>query len=89
MRSAPHLSYGSLKGHHVSRRLLLRSGNKSSANGAREALALYLGVENDAEVSQILLKAPLAVTAAAQRNLSLALKEVNGSTTLQWMDVFF
>lgn len=86
LRSASHLSYGSLKGHDVSRRLLLRSCNKSRANGATGALELYLGGENDAKVSQILLKAPLLFAAAAQRKPSLALKEVNGSTTSPgWM----
>lgn len=86
LRSASHLSYGSLKGHDVSRRLLLRSCNKSRANGATGALELYLGSENDAKVSQILLKAPLLFAAAAQRKSSLALKEVSGSTNSPgWM----
>lgn len=93
MRSAAHLSYRSLKGQHASRRLLLRSRNKSSTNGAAEALALYLGDENDAKVSQILLKAPLVsavAAAAAQRKPSVVLKEVNGSTTSPgWMFFFF
>lgn len=83
------MSYRSLKGHRVSRRLLLRSGNKFSANGASGVPALYLGDESDVKVSQILLKAPLAVAAAAQREPSLALKEVKGSTDLPWMDLFF
>lgn len=88
LRSASHLSDGSLKGHDVSRRLLSGSCNKSRTNGATEALELYLGDENDAKVSQILLKAPLLFVAAAvaQSKPSQALKEVNGSTaSLGWM----
>lgn len=52
-----------------------------------QAQQLYLGDENHAEVSQILLKAPLVfAAAAAQGKPSLALKEVNGSTTSRgWM----
>lgn len=82
------MSYRSLKGHDVSRRLLLRSCNKSRANGATGVLELYLGGENDAEVSQILLKAPLlfAAAAAVSRKPSLALKEVNGGAACPgWM----
>lgn len=57
MWSGLHLSYGSLKGQDVSRRLLLKSCNKSRTNGATEEEELYLDDKNDAKVSLIKSKA--------------------------------
>lgn len=51
------MSYGSLKGQDVSRRLLLKPCNKSRTNGATEEEELYLDDKNDAKVSLIKSKA--------------------------------
>lgn len=55
------MSYGSLKGQDVSRRLLLKSCNKSRANGATEEEELYLDDKNDSKVSPIQSKASFCV----------------------------
>lgn len=51
------MSYRSLKGQDVSKRLLLKSCNKSRTNGATKEEELYLDDKNDSKVSPIQSKA--------------------------------